>query len=551
MPRRGPKSRSVEVRTCIGCGNPIPRRMVERYGKLTLESPYYYRQRKYCSDGCRENHKQEKRREAEDLLIEQCRQLYNAEGIQALTCEELGRHKLYQKLIERGLTQAKVIEVLGLEAEYRAYYAKHVKAQPRWTWEMILEEVKRISGQEGFVPTLEWFQNNDYASLGNAVNNSGHTWAELREALGDFRKSAYVASRNRKQWRSRAEAALSNYLYARGVPHREGRRYSRRYAEQTPYTRATYDMAIRSQDDSWIDVEVWANFSPSSERGKQYARKRAAKERFNRSNPHFLGIEYEDCYDESKLDVILEPFIGQIEPYIFDKPTDREVSTTRWSDVDELLETCRDIASKQPDGKFPSHDWLLKRGKWKEREGEPYFNLADCIWRWVGGNRRLRKLMKQEQFSNEEWDREKALQEYSRFYERHGMSPATARGRVSRGKLDLGRDEYELAARIMNAARQYVGSAARVHEILGLPNARTRGSWKWNQERARKEYKKFFSKYGRTPDVIIKEYQAGHDAVSEEDYRLAISIRYAAEKFLGGTREAHRILGLPKPKRQR
>jgi hypothetical protein len=52
-----------------------------------------------------------------------------------------------------------------------------------------------------------------------------------------------------------------------------------------------------------------------------------------------------------------------------------------------------------PDGKFPTEEWLRKRGRWADRPGEPYNTLSVYIKQWIGGVRKLRLLLDQEEAS--------------------------------------------------------------------------------------------------------------------------------------------------------
>lgn len=56
-----------------------------------------------------------------DQLLDQCRALYEREGIAAFTFKSLKLHKLYFPLYNKGLKLAHVIKALHLEDEYDAH----------------------------------------------------------------------------------------------------------------------------------------------------------------------------------------------------------------------------------------------------------------------------------------------------------------------------------------------------------------------------------------------------------------------------------------------
>jgi hypothetical protein len=380
-----------------------------------------------------------------EQLLDECRLLYEREGIAAFTFEALKRHKLYFALYSKGLKLADVVNELGLGDEYQ-HYRETQPIRPggretfRWTWTRILAIAREVAEEQGSLPAAAWFQANGRGSLVASLYNLGYTWADLRGALQDFSNSNFVESRNGLRWLSHAEASLSNFLYARGIQHRKGGKYPDGYAEHSGRTYGIYDLTFLATDKQWIDVEVWGDRPHGL--GDEYAAKRVLKESFNQgNNRNFLGVEYKDCYSDATLSTVLAPYIGKIEPFLFDKPTDKLIHTTHWSNADELLKYAKQIASTMPDGRFPTEEWLRKRGKWANRSGETYNTLSVYIKTWLGGIRNLRRLLDQGHVSTIEWTREKAIRAYKEFCEKHGMTPDQARQRFIK-KGDLDREVY-------------------------------------------------------------------------------------------------------------
>jgi hypothetical protein len=485
---------------------------------------------------------------SEDQTLDQCRALYKREGIAAFTFKSLKSHKLYFPLYNKGLNLAKVLNALGLEDEYQA----HREKQPmraggrdcfRWTWDRVLKEARTVAEGQGSLPAAAWFQANGRGSLVYSVYSLGYTWADLRSALQDFSSSNFVESRNGLRWLSHAEASLSNFLYARGIEHRKGRKYADGYAEHSGHRYGIYDLRFLASDGRWMDVEVWGDKPVGLE--EEYRAKRVLKEGFNQeNNPDFLGIGFRDCYEEKRLTDVLEPYIGRIEPFQFDKPTDRLIHTTHWSNADELLEYARHLAATMPDGKFPTEEWLRKRGKWADRPGEALNTFSVYIKMWLGGVRNLRKLIDQEQVSTIDWTREKALEAYREFIERHGMTPDQARQRYKR-KGELSAEIEREASKIAMAVHKYVGGALAARQCLGIDLVRGR---KWTREMVITAAREIVTEYGLSPIQLKSDHHAGHVTLPEA-VRKRVGQVIGASGHWGGMPAILKEIGFKPPSR--
>ena len=414
-----------------------------------------------------------------DDLLQICRDLYAGGGFEALTFDALQTQgQLYMTLYHRGIGHAAIIERLGLKDAYRSYQKSRPKVyagkiREPWTWTRVVKEAKAVVVREDRLPPSLWFQKNGFGALIHFVYRSGKSWADLREAVGDFSDSKFVESRNGLRWLSHAEASLSNFLYARGIEHKKGERYAKEITDFSDAKYAFYDVHLKSKNDDWIDVEVWGD-SPLGHDSMKYARRRKAKELFNQANPRFVGIHFEVCYKEDELVQILEPHIGVIKPFQFDKPVDRVIPSTHWSNTDELLDHCRKLASEMPDGIFPTEEWLRKRGKWADRSGPAYNTLSIYIKLWIGGVRKLRQILGQAHASTLQWDAESALREYKRFVNQYGKTPGQVLGMFKKRISDksIRADMAADATRIATAVAKYVGNALEVQRRLGITPSR-------------------------------------------------------------------------------
>ena len=145
-------------------------------------------------------------------------------------------HGLYALLFARGLKQKRLAATLGLEDELRHHAATRPMVRAgremvRRTWSQLVSEACLVTEEHGSLPPAQWFQKNGHGSLVQAVYYLGYTWDQLRDAVGDPSTGAFVESRNGIRWRSHPEASFSNFLYARGIQHRRGDRYPKKYEE--------------------------------------------------------------------------------------------------------------------------------------------------------------------------------------------------------------------------------------------------------------------------------------------------------------------------------
>lgn len=486
-------------------------------------------------------------------LLDYCRALYTDKGISVFAYPSLKAiPKLYYNLYSKQLSQKALLKELGLEAEYKGYlqsqpYKYGATQRERWSWDTLLKKALAIKEAEGRLPPALWFQKSGHAAFIQAIYNLGHTWADLREAVGDFMDSNFVQSRNGMRWLSHAEASFSNFLYARGIEHKKGERYDDAYAEIANAKYAIFDLHFLDKKGRWLDVEIWGD-KPLGHNEERYAQVRAAKEAFNADNPNFIGIHHSDCYDEEKLSNLLLPHIGRIVPFRFDKPIDPLIHSTHWSNADELLDFCKDLASKMPGGEFPTEDWLRKRGKFARRDGPAYNTLSVYIKQWLGGIRNLRKLIGQEEASTRQWDKDSALIAYKSFYDRHGMTPHQARHSYRQGNSKISYETSLEAAIISSAVEKYAGGANSVHAALGIQLER---QVKWSKEAVLGAIKQIMDEYGLSPNQVLYDHKRGRIELSAERIKWIGQVKDAVTRFPNGLVGVYAELGIQAPTRKR
>lgn len=488
-------------------------------------------------------------------LLEYCRELYNERGISALSYSELRIVKtLYMNLYRAGLTQKRLIAELRLKQEYADYKLSVPlvraggRVVARWTWDRCIEEAAIAKGLFSSLPPAGWFQAHGQQSLVQAVYYLGKTWEMLREELDDFGGSSFVESRSGVRWRSHPEASLSNFLFARGVEHKRGERYPKDYADHAAARYAYYDLHFRSKSGKWIDVEIWGD-KPNGHDEYRYKEKRLDKENYHAGRTDFLGIHFKDCYSDNVLTKLLAPHIGIIEPFRFSKHTDRHIESSHWSNADDLLKSCRALAASLPDGKFPTEEWLRKRGKWANREGEPLNTMAVYIRLWIGGVRKVRELLGQSENSTSEWNRKSAIEAYKLFYKEHGMTTAQYRSLIRSGSEDASAEIAKQAANIGAAVSKYVGGTAALNEKLGISIVR---KTKWTRDAVIDGYKGVIDQWGISPSQLLSDYRSSKVVLAREyATELQRLIGSTARLFPGGAREVYAVLSFDSPSRPR
>lgn len=432
-----------------------------------------------------------------ETLLEELRRLYAQHGCEALSTPFLEKEKLYMRLRKVGLKQADCLAELGLEIPFAAWKAanRRYAGQPQqlWSWERVLETARQAISVHGALPAMEWFRKNGQTGLVNAVFRTGHSWELLREAVGDFKQSSFRQSRNGMRWLSQPETSMSDFLFARGVPHTKGRRYDPAYGASAGRRHGTYDLHFLSQQGIWIDVEIWGDL-PDNLSGGKYAATRALKEQWNADNPNFLGIQYQDCLSDARLTEILAPYIGVIAPFNFTQPSDHQIETAHWTDGNELLETCRQIAAMMPDRLFPNEQWLRKRGKYAGRPGEAYNSVALRVNQWLGGTRNVRKLLGQEQASTRQWSATAAIEAWRKFEADHGVPPTTLASKDAVAKYPT---ELIRQANMIRAA-------ATRHGVLDVAREGKKGrAPQWSEAAIRQAWDAFEQQHGFPPSKAV------------------------------------------------
>jgi hypothetical protein len=441
-------------------------------------------------------------------LLTKTRETFERLGPSALNSDLLNQVGITRRKLRKvGLNYVTLLSEAGLAEEYARWrsvqftYAGETKR--RWDWDDTIEAARRLAQEQHGLPTVQWCRLNGHGELPQSVYRLEKTWEDLRIALGEPAtvmrdgKPRYFESRSGIRWRSRPEACLSNFLYARGIEHRRGDRYPAEYAARFGRRYARYDLHFRSCSGKEIDVEIWGDIPDAYSHGR-YAKTRQMKEEFNRGRDDFLGIHYLDCQSEDRIHEILEPFIGRIAPFHFDRAYDPRIESAHWSDADECLETCRRLAAQMPDGIFPNEQWLRKRGRFADRPGEAYNTLAGYVQKRLGGTRNVRELLGQAEASTTRWTPESVISAWREFEAKYDLTPAQCAARKAQGCIpdDVGRE----GARIYAVARR-LGVFEQARE------GRAGRKRRWTAEAIEREWRAFREETGLIPSQCMSAAQ--------------------------------------------
>ena len=199
----------------------------------------------------------------------------------------------------------------------------------------------------------------------------------------------------------------------------KGRYYTNSYSQNTG-RKGIYDLHFISPiTDNEINVEVWGG-AHSNNRQDAYNNKRKDKEKSHINDNTFLGIEHDDCYNESKLISILKPYIGFIEPYVFENEKDKTISCTKWNLIPGIEKGANYIMENN-NNIIPSVHWMRCIYTYKNRPREDWeitnhFNIisySHAIDRF-GGIVKVRQLM-DVKFIRRKYDDFRSIEKITRF----------------------------------------------------------------------------------------------------------------------------------------
>jgi hypothetical protein len=268
-----------------------------------------------------------------------------------------------------------IAEENGVLQEYITYVnttKNRWSIEQRWTTERIHKCFKDIADMYDGIPSQPFLAINGHSALLGALNRAKIPFIDIVEKYGGIRTR--LTSKNGLVWRSYPECAVSDYLYVRGVQHTLGKRYDLSSVTSCS-SNGVYDMHFIANKEPFlnqvIDVEIWG--PENVHYSTKYKRKKELKLLYNKNNPNFLGIEYDNCYKDCNLCGILDKYIDV--NTIVNAPSEGFVSdTSKWSLLEKVVVQANQICETLGRDKIPPSNWFRRYGEYCTRhiyEWEP------------------------------------------------------------------------------------------------------------------------------------------------------------------------------------
>lgn len=303
------------------------------------------------------------------------RKLYNEKGIQVFNVEwlEINNPSLYKTIRFCRIGLENLSKEFECHNEYTTYRQKRItESAGRFirTKENFDKEANEIYEKYNCFPAMSFLRQNGYEMFVSDLYTKNYTTFEELNKHFNISPDTALTARNGFIMDSQCEVCLVNFLFTRGIQMTKGRYYTNSYSQNTGH-KGIYDLHFISPiTDNEINVEVWGG-AHSKNRQNAYNEKRKDKEKSHINDNTFLGIEHDDCYNESKLISILKPYIGVIKPYIFENERDKTISCTKWNLI-AGIEKGANYIMENNNNIIPSVNWMKCIYKYKNRPREDW-----------------------------------------------------------------------------------------------------------------------------------------------------------------------------------
>lgn len=396
--------------------------------------------------------------------------LYAEHGIKALSkvwLKDNGHPYLYQRL-DHYKPFSEIVSSLDLTDDLAEYQHAQRCRTRLWTKEHVDRVTKTLITDHGCIPTIAWLHDNGFGAFDQAARKLYGSFNAYRKAYDQI--DTRRVSRDGQIWMSFPEACFANHLWARGINIEKGGKYPVEYEEMSGRAGGWYDCAFIATVGEFatkpIKVEIWGNAPHGA--SERYTETRGFKEAFNQDDPLFIGIEYQDCFCESKLEDTLLPFIGIVEPYKIANENDREFKPVQWALVDEVLRMAKVYTDNVPGGKIPSIAWFDRRSTYKGRpvaKWEPvngWATFSHYVTK-IGGIPKLRQTLGQSDSNYNSWSKDTVVREVANFFIKHKAWPSPVMQRLYKKTKNktIDPDEVEIhkeAVDLVNASKYRCGS---------------------------------------------------------------------------------------------
>jgi hypothetical protein len=271
---------------------------------------------------------------------------------------------------------------LGIIAKHFNCYDEYIKQKQAqqikscnrtvWSEEQLDQAIRDVIKKYNYFPPREFLNANGYSNLLNAMYRANITKETIVNKYGSYgtpNKNNRLICKNKLVWNSYPEAACANFLWSRGITVYKGSRYPDEYSQMSGNSYGLFDIEFIGTkgefENKRIFVEIWGNFSGKI--GERYNKKRKFKEEFNKDNKYFLGIGYKDCFKESKLITIFQPYVESSTTIRYDTESDTQMSPLVWSLYDEVIYKAKQVCHRMEDKNLPELNWFRKIKQFKDR----------------------------------------------------------------------------------------------------------------------------------------------------------------------------------------
>lgn len=353
-----------------------------------------------------------------DKLLAGWKAMVDEHGLDVYKQRWLQDNKLTQLLSRskrRGLRLIDIARELGDDrrlAEHRATIPSN--GNIRWSAKKFDEIARQIIDKFGSLPSVEFLRQNGYGGFVWQLTVYGPV-EDVRKRYGV--QNVKLCDIDGNVYMSLVEVCFANYMLARGAKIEQGGLYPEEYARMYGRAWGKYDFHFFATTGDYaakrISVEIFGGgLACAAQNSKErYFETKKFKLDFHKNDPMFLAIEFKDCYTDSSLTKILQPYIGN-PPVVRSHPLVRSCPTTQISQADIILEECKAISQRMSDGLFPSTQWFQRTGS--------HTNRQQYDWepsRWAGflvrlrrvGMAKVREALGQKQIKPVKWTRERFL----------------------------------------------------------------------------------------------------------------------------------------------
>lgn len=348
--------------------------------------------------------------------------LVDEHGLNVYKQKWLQDNKLTQLLTRskrRGLRLIDVAKELGDDIKL-AKLRKEISNNggTRWSAQKFDEVAREVIDRFGCIPSGGFLQNQGYGGFHWQFKVYGPV-QEIRRRYNV--EDVRLCDIDGNALLSLPEVCFANYMLARNIKVEQGDQYPAEYAMKYDRARGVYDFHFVATEGllagKRISVEIFGGGRACGDEKskKKYEETKRFKLDFHKENELFLALEFDECYADETLTKRLKSYIGH-PPVVRFHELIKLCPTTQLSQVDVIMNECKAISARMPDGSLPSTDWfqLSRQHENRERyEWEPH--------RWAGFLTRLRRIgmaaireaLGQEQIKPIKWTFDRFLDELS------------------------------------------------------------------------------------------------------------------------------------------